>query len=163
MAMAENTAPETKKKFLSEPDKITGFLIMAASAFFFFFTVTGKWSSGAGIGARLFPQISIGIMFFSGAAVFFQKPADGKSSKLKSISPGHIFLFLGVAFLYVLAVITIGLAVGTFFYFLTLFFYFQRWDSPVKNVLFPAFIVTVFVWSLFTYFAQIVLPQVLLF
>ncbi len=163
MVMADNMPTEAKNNSLLSSPRFPGFLIMAASVFFFLFTITGKWSSGAGIGARLFPQGSILIMFVSGAAVFFQKRGEEKPSKYQGIRAFHIALFLGLAFLYVLAVITIGLGVGTFLYFLVSFFYFRRWEAPLRTVLLPAFIVTVFVWGLFTFFAQIVLPQVLLF
>lgn len=163
MVMAENSTSEVKGNSLLSSNRFPGFLIMAASIFFFMFTITGKWSAGAGIGARLFPQGSILIMFISGAAVFFQKKEEGKISKYSSIRARHIAHFLGLAFLYVLAVIKIGLGVGTFLYFLVSFFYFRRWEDPARTVLLPAIIVTVLVWSLFTFFAQIVLPQVLLF
>ena len=161
--MADNMPMETKKDSLLSSGRFPGLLIMAASVFFFLFTVTGKWSSGAGIGARLFPQGSILIMFVSGAAIFFQKRGEEKPSKYRGIQTFHIVLFLGLAFLYVLAVIKIGLGVGTFLYCLVSFFYFRRWEAPARTVLLPAIIVTVFIWSLFTFFAQIVLPQVLLF
>ncbi len=161
--MADQIQTETKSDSLLSSGRLPGLLIMAASLFFFLFTITGKWSSGAGIGARLFPQGSILIMFASGAAVFFRKKEEAKPPKYRDIRTFHIVLFLGLAFLYVLAVIKIGLAVGTFFYFLTMFFYFRRWESPAKTVLLPALVVTVFIWSLFTFFAQIVMPQVLLF
>lgn len=163
MVMGDNVPIKAKNDTFLSTRRLPGLLIMAASLFFFLFTVTGKWSSGAGIGARLFPQGSILIMFVSGAAVFFQKSGEEKPSKYRGIKAFHIVLFLGLAFLYVLAVITIGLAVGTFFYLLTMFFYFRRCEAPVRTVFLPAIVVTVFIWSLFTFFAQIVLPQVLLF
>ena len=163
MVMGDNMPIEAKNKSLLSSGRFPGFLIMAASVVFFLFTITGKWSSGAGIGARLFPQGSILIMFVSGAAIFFRKSGEEKQSKYRDIQTFHIVFFLGLAFLYVLAVIKIGLGVGTFLYFLVSFFYFQRWEAPARTVLLPSVIVTVFIWGLFTFFAQIVLPQVLLF
>ncbi|MBL3539998.1 tripartite tricarboxylate transporter TctB family protein [Aminivibrio sp.] len=160
-----DTAKTTERKtgpLLRNPSKVSGLLLMAAAAFFFSFTVTGKWSSGAGIGARLFPQLSLAAMLLSGAAIFC-RGEEGERSKHGEVTPARIAAFMGLAVLYVLGVLKIGLAVSTFLYLISIFFHFEKDGGIIRYVLLPAAGITLFIWALFTYFAQIVLPPALLF
>jgi len=70
---------------------------------------------------------------------------------------------MGLAVLYFFGVLRLGLAVGTLLYLTAIFFYFGRDGGMIRKVLIPAFGITLFIWALFTYFAQIVLPPALLF
>ena len=160
-----DTAKTTERKtepLLRNPSRVSGLLLMAAAAFFFSFTVTGKWSAGAGIGARLFPQLSLILIFLSGAAIFSGRGETG-NKKHSEVTPLRAISFMGLAVLYFFGVLRLGLAVGTFLYLTAIFFYFGRDGGMIRKVLIPAFGITLFIWALFTYFAQIVLPPALLF
>ncbi len=161
MDTAKNTEGKTGP-LLRNSSRVSGLLLMASAAFFFSFTVTGKWSSGAGIGARLFPQLSLAVMLLSGAAIFF-RGGEAEKSKHGEVTPARIASFMGLAVLYVLGVLNIGLAVSTFLYLTSIFFHFGKDGGVIRYVLFPAAGITLFIWALFTYFAQIVLPPALLF
>lgn len=158
----QNTHEIPKKTGRFNPNKMSGMLLMIAAVFCYSFTLTGKWSSGAGIGAKLFPQLSLIIIFLSGAAIFFR---SGESNKEKygDVTPYRIFLFMGLAVLLVLAVLKLGLAVGTFLYLVTTFLYLRKENVLLKQVILPALCITFFIWALFTYFAQIVMPPALFF
>jgi hypothetical protein len=153
-----------RSRFSLDSDKLPGLLLMLASLFFFTFTLTGRWSSGAGIGARLFPQLTLGLMFFSGLVVF--RSAGGKEAKekFKDLDMRLILAFLALAVLFFFAVLHLGLAVGVFLYLLSMFL-FQLRERRIffRAALLPAFGITVFIWALFTYFVRIVLPTPLLF
>lgn len=161
MDTAKTTERKTEPLFRN-PSRVSGLLLMAAAAFFFSFTVTGKWSSGAGIGARLFPQLSLAAMFLSGAAIF-GRSGEAERNRHGEVTPARIASFMGLAVLYVLGVIRIGLAVSTFLYLTAIFFHFGKNGGIIGKVLLPAAGITLFIWALFTYFAQIVLPPALLF
>ncbi|MGD9822540.1 MAG: tripartite tricarboxylate transporter TctB family protein [Aminobacteriaceae bacterium] len=157
-----NTPERKTPPFFRNPDRISGLLLMASALFFFSFTVTGKWSTGAGIGARLFPQLSLGAMFLTGAAIFFSR-GETSGSKHDEVTPPRIISFMGLAVLFVFGVLRLGLAVGTFLYLAAIFFHFGKDGGMVRKVLLPALGITLLIWGLFTYFAQIVLPPALLF
>jgi hypothetical protein len=155
--------PETRGKTDGfNPNKISGSLLMITAAVCYSFTLTGKWSSGAGIGAKLFPQLSLITIFLSGAAIFFRAGENNKE-KYGDVTPLRIFLFMGSAVLFVLAVLKLGLATGTFLYLTTIFSHFRKEGGFLKRVILPALCITLFIWGLFTYFAQIVMPPALLF
>jgi len=155
--------PETRGKTgRLNPNKFSGMLLMAAAVFFYSFTLTGKWSSGAGIGAKLFPQLSLVTTFLSGAAIFFSR-GENNREKYGDLTPLRIFLFMGSAVLFVLAVLKLGLAAGTFLYLTAIFSHFRKEGGLLKKVILPAVGITFFIWALFTYFAQIVMPPALLF
>jgi len=143
-------------------NKLSGILLVITAVFCYSFTLTGKWSSGAGIGAKLFPQLSLITIFLTGMAIFSSK-GDKKEKKHKDITFPRIFLFMGLAVLFVLAVLKLGLATGTFLYLTTMFFHFRKEGGLLKKVILPAVGITFFIWGLFTYFAQIVMPPALLF
>lgn len=106
--------PETRGKTDGfNPNKISGSLLMITAAVCYSFTLTGKWSSGAGIGAKLFPQLSLITIFLSGAAIFFRAGENNKE-KYGDVTPLRIFLFMGSAVLFVLAVLKLGLATEHF-------------------------------------------------
>lgn len=159
---AMKTLEQVGKSGRWNPANLPGLFLMVAAVFFFPFTLVGKWSAGAGIGARLFPQLSLIVMFFSGFSVFAIQ-SKNHGCKYKDVSPLRVTFFMGLAVLFVLAVLNIGLAVGTFLYMFANFFQFGKEGGIFTKVFLPALVVTIFIWGLFTYFVQIVLPPVLLF
>lgn len=148
--------------FLRNASRRTGLIIMAASLFFFYFTLTGRWSSGAGIGARLFPQLSLAVMFLAGLTILFYSKED-ENDKYKEVTFFRVLIFMSMAVLFVLGVLKLGLAVSTFLYLAAIFYEFGKDDGIFGKVIFPALVSTLFIWGLFTYFAKIILPPALFF
>ena len=107
--------------FLRNASRRTGLIIMAASLFFFYFTLTGRWSSGAGIGARLFPQLSLAVMFLAGLTILFYSKED-ENDKYKEVTFFRVLIFMSMAVLFVLGVLKLGLAVSTFLYLAAIFY-----------------------------------------
>jgi predicted exporter len=139
-----------------------GLILTISSIFFFYFTLTGRWSAGAGIGARLFPQLSLAIMLLTGISILFFSEG-GDEDKYKEVTTLRVLIFMSLAVLFVLGVLKLGLAVSTFLYLFLIFFYFGKDEGIISKVLIPALANTLFIWGLFTYFAQIILPPALLF
>ena len=165
MQKTNDTAPmEPRRRFGVDSEKLPGLLLMLCSLFFFSFTLTGKWSSGAGIGARLFPQLSLGIMFFSGLAIFRSTSGKDTHKKFGDLDIRLILLFLLLAALLFFAVLHVGLAAGVFLFLLALFlFQLRERRDFFRAMLLPAVGISFFIWALFTHFVQIVLPTPLLF
>lgn len=160
--MTNTNIPDNRViSLLHNSSRKVGLIIIGCSLFFFYFTITGRWSAGAGIGARLFPQLSLGTMLLSGISIFFYGKED--NDKYKEVTLLRVFMFMALAVLFVLGVLKLGLAVSTFLYLFIIFFHFGKDDGIVFKVLIPALASTLFIWSLFTYFAQIILPPALLF
>lgn len=158
------TPTEARRRFNLRSDRLPGLLFMLASLFFFSFTLTGRWSSGAGIGARLFPQLSLAVMFVSGLVVFRSAGKKEEKKKFGDLDMRLVLFFLALAVLLFFAVLHLGLGVGVFLYLLAMFLFQLRGRTDFfRYALLPAFGISIFIWALFTYFVRIVLPTPLLF
>ena len=120
-------------------------------------------SMGAGIGAKLFPQLSLLIMLIFGVLLVVDALGVKYTEAYPEISILSIALFGTLSILYVLFLTRIGIITSTFLFLLVSFTTlapngFERLKS---SIIYSAFL-TFLIWIIFILIVGIILPQGLL-
>ena len=120
-------------------------------------------SMGAGIGAKLFPQLSLLIMFIFGVLMVVDALGVKHAVAYPEINILSIALFLTLSILYTLFLTRIGIITATFLF---LFFSFsilapKGVASLKSSIIYSAFL-TFLIWIIFVRIVGIILPQCLL-
>jgi len=123
-----------------------------------------KMSKGAGIGAKLFPQLSLLIILIFGAFLMVDALREKHTEAYPEINILSIALYLSLSILYVLSFTRLGMISTTFLFCLVSFNIFEMkgFASLKSHIVFSAFI-TFLVWVIFTIVVEINFPKGLLF
>ncbi|MBA7564425.1 hypothetical protein ES695_19865 [Candidatus Atribacteria bacterium 1244-E10-H5-B2] len=120
-------------------------------------------SMGAGIGAKLFPQLSLLIMFIFGVLMVVDALGVKHAVAYPEINILSIALFVTLSILYVLFLTRIGIITATFLFLLVSFSILapEGKASLKSSIIYSAFL-TFFIWIIFVRIIGIILPQGLL-
>ena len=120
-------------------------------------------SMGAGIGAKLFPQLSLLIMFIFGVLEAINALGAKHEEVYPEITILSIALFGTLSILYVLFLTRIGIITATFLYLLVSFNILapKGVASLKSSIIYSAFL-TFLIWIMFVRIVDIILPQGLL-
>ena len=153
------------KKYVTR-DHITGLILSILGIAGLLHTIFGReWSRVAGVGTKLFPQISFSVVLIMGIAMLAEKgKGDQPKGTLSLLGVRSVLLFTLLGILYFLLILKIGLIVATVIYTFTVFSILtvnplKRW----KQIIFPSAIVTLIIWVLFNWLIELILPIPLLF
>jgi len=121
-------------------------------------------SMGAGIGAKLFPQLSLLVMFIFGVLMVVDALGVKHAVAYPEINILSIALFLTLSILYVLFLTRIGIITATFLFFLASFSILapKGWIASLKSSIIYAALLTFLMWIIFVRIFGIILPQGLL-
>jgi len=120
-------------------------------------------SMGAGIGAKLFPQLSLLIMFVFGVSMVVDTLGVKHAVAYPEINILSIALFGTLSILYVLFLTRIGIITATFLFLLVSFSILapKGVASLKSSIIYSAFL-TFLIWIIFVRIVGIILPQGLL-
>lgn len=153
------------KKFNS--DLVSSLVLCIFSIGAFIYTLTGKWSAGAGRGgARLFPQLAAAVIFCSALMVLLGalKRKEQKQMRFPEVGLMSAFLFFGMGALCVFLSLNVGVVVGNLIYLVLAFLLLS--PAPLKEFRFifiTAGLSGAGFWILFIFFANMLLPNPILF
>lgn len=120
-------------------------------------------SMGAGIGAKLFPQLSLLIMFIFGVLMVVDALNVKHAGAYPEINILSIALFVTLSILYTLFLTRIGIITATFLF---LFFSFSilapKGVASLKSSIIYSVFLTFLIWIIFVRIVGIILPQCLL-
>jgi hypothetical protein len=120
-------------------------------------------SMGAGIGAKLFPQLSLLIMFIFGVLMVVDALGVKHAVAYPEINILSIALFVTLSILYVLFLTRIGIITATFLFLLVSFSILApKGKASLKSSIIYSAFLTFFIWIIFVRIIGIILPQGLL-
>lgn len=120
-------------------------------------------SMGAGIGAKLFPQLSLLIMFIFGVSTVVDELGVKHAEAYPEINISLITLFGTLSILYVLFLTRIGIITATFLFLLVSFSILApKGVASLKSSIICSAFLTFLIWIIFVRIVGIILPQGLL-